>query len=53
MLRKSIDILILKLIITLSQAPEQKKRGGWPKGKRRKNVPNVNAPKAPLTGSVH
>ncbi|XP_061177869.1 uncharacterized protein LOC133186652 [Saccostrea echinata] len=32
--------------------PEQKKRGGWPKGKRRKNVPNVNAPKAPLTGYV-
>nr|XP_011423614.2 uncharacterized protein LOC105325648 [Crassostrea gigas]XP_034328223.1 uncharacterized protein LOC105325648 [Crassostrea gigas] len=34
------------------KVPEQKKRGGWPKGKRRKNVPNVNAPKAPLTGYV-
>lgn len=53
MLRKNIDISISKLRRTLLQVPEQKKRGGWPKGKRRKNVPNVNAPKAPLTGLVH
>lgn len=29
-----------------------KKKGGWPKGKRRKEVPEIVAPKAPPTGYV-
>ena len=30
----------------------QKKKGGWPKGKRRKKARDMNAPKQPLTGYV-
>ncbi|XP_056004921.1 uncharacterized protein LOC125660289 [Ostrea edulis] len=46
------DITVSPTSKQSDKPPEQKKRGGWPKGKRRKNVPNVNAPKAPLTGYV-
>lgn len=35
----------------LVDAPE-KKKGGWPKGKRRKKARDMNAPKQPLTGYV-
>ncbi|KAK3095154.1 hypothetical protein FSP39_010862, partial [Pinctada imbricata] len=31
---------------------EPKKRGGWPKGKRRKALPEISPPKAPLSGYV-
>lgn len=31
---------------------EKKKTGGWPKGKKRRRVRDVNAPKPPLTGYV-
>lgn len=30
----------------------EKKKGGWPKGKKRKDVPEIVAPKAPPTGYV-
>ena len=29
---------------------QRKKGGGWPKGKKRKNVPEIQAPKKPATG---
>lgn len=30
----------------------QRKKGGWPKGKKRKRARDLNAPKQPLTGYV-
>ena len=30
----------------------QKRKSGWPKGKKRKKVRDINAPKQPLTGYV-
>src|SRR6218665_454 len=30
----------------------QKRKGGWPKGKKRKRARDINAPKQPLTGYV-
>lgn len=41
------------LVEPLSLVCSQKKKGGWPKGKkRRKTFRDSNAPKAPLTGYV-
>ena len=31
---------------------DKTKKGGWPKGKKRKRVKDENAPKQPLTGYV-
>ncbi|XP_041356179.1 high mobility group protein 20A-like [Gigantopelta aegis] len=37
----------------LPESAETKRKGGWPKGKKRKkNMKDVNAPKQPLTGYV-
>ncbi|XP_033757142.1 thymocyte selection-associated high mobility group box protein TOX-like [Pecten maximus] len=32
------------------QSSEKKRRGGWPKGKRRKPAPDFNTPRAPASG---
>ncbi|XP_021352282.1 thymocyte selection-associated high mobility group box protein TOX-like [Mizuhopecten yessoensis] len=32
------------------QSAEKKRRGGWPKGKRRKPAPDFNTPRAPASG---
>lgn len=37
---------------TPSSPEKRKKGGGWPKGKKRKIVPNIQAPKKPATGYV-
>ncbi|KAK3586892.1 hypothetical protein CHS0354_017689 [Potamilus streckersoni] len=37
---------------TETTEPKKKRGGGWPKGKKRKNVPEVNAPRKPATGYV-
>ncbi|KAJ8317633.1 hypothetical protein KUTeg_005537 [Tegillarca granosa] len=37
---------------TVADTTKQKRKGGWPKGKKRKHVSDVNAPRAPVTGYV-
>jgi hypothetical protein len=45
--------LLLNLILYFCICSSQKKKGGWPKGKkRRKTLRDVNAPRAPLTAYV-
>ncbi|XP_046362337.1 high mobility group protein 20A-like isoform X1 [Haliotis rufescens] len=38
--------------VTTTHEETKKRKGGWPKGKKRKNVPEINAPRAPMTGYV-
>ncbi|KAK6184987.1 hypothetical protein SNE40_007321 [Patella caerulea] len=37
---------------SITSPPVQKRKGGWPKGKKRKNTPEVNAPRGPVSGYV-
>ncbi|ESO98342.1 hypothetical protein LOTGIDRAFT_231408 [Lottia gigantea] len=49
---QTIDTNTASTVTQTNNANMPKRKGGWPKGKKRKNTPEVKAPRAPLSGYV-